>query len=151
MKKFLAVLVVLIIISQLIRCGRIEELDGKYISKDDKKVYYEFDTDYNVTYCENGKSITGTYLIDSDEKTVGLYFSQGKDSADDKMVILRIKNKNKLIGFLSTDQYIKRTFKNYYWKRIIVLLIILGVIQQLYDKVVHKEHKEGKEDFYKER
>lgn len=146
MKKINLIIVVIIGILVFSGCGQIKSLSGKYINEQDSSSYLKFSGESTVVFCTDGEKVTGTYSIAGN--AVMLAFGTGEDAA---IEFLAIKNRSTLIYNLFGVAYVKRTFLNYYWKRILLFgtigFIILGIIGNIIDK---KEKKNGKSTGNKE-
>lgn len=131
-KKYLiiAVIVVLVILSG---CGQVTSLSGKYVNEQNNSEYLKFSGETTVVFRADGEKITGTYSIVGD--TVMLVFGAGENTT---LEFFAIKDKNTLIYNLYGVAYVKRTFWNYYWKKILIFgtigFFILGIIGNILEK-----------------
>ena len=140
MKKMYLVIVVIIGILVFSGCGKVTSLSGKYINEQDSSDYVKFSGESTAVFCIDGDKKTGTYSIAGD--AVMLAFGSGENV---EMEFFAIKNKNTLIYNIFGVAYVKRTFLNYYWKRILLFgaigFVILSIIGNI---LIKKEEKNGK-------
>lgn len=120
MKKISVAIVIMIILATFTGCGRVSSLSGKYVNEQDKSEYFKFSGESTVEMHSGNQKITGTYFIYSD--AVICTFGSG-DNSDSIMFVM--KNKSTLIYNGVGVAFVKKTFFNFYWKVLALLIIIV--------------------------
>lgn len=119
MKKFgLALIIFILLVFN--GCGQISSFSGKYVNEQNKSEYLKFSGESTVDLYSDGRKTTGTYFIYND--AVMVTFGSGDNI---ESTIFAIKNKNTLIYNGVGVAYVKKTFWNYYWKKILLLIFIV--------------------------
>lgn len=123
MKKIVVMLVLFILVA-FSGCGQVKSLSGKYVNEQDKNEYLKFSGESTVEMYSDGEKITGTYFIYAD--AVWSTFGSG-DKA--KSELFAIKNKSTLIYNGVGVAFVKKTFWNYYWKKLVLITVVMyGVL-----------------------
>lgn len=136
MKKIEVIIVVIFMLITFTGCGQVKSLSGKYVNEQDSSEYLKFSGESTVVLCADGEKITGTYSIYKDAAM--LMFGSGDNV---ESVILGIKNKNTLILNIVGVAYVKKTFWNYYWKKILLYGTIGFIVLAVIGNIINKKEK----------
>lgn len=148
MKKriFYVLFMVLLMVCTLTSCGK-NEPSGTYKSESNSDISLEFQDGGRVTFSEGENIIEGTYSVLKD-KYVVLSFVEavnwpvlGQSSPASEMAF-EIENDKTLVCNLSYTAsevelmtFTKAGFLQTHWKTILIVVIVLGIIGTVYEKV----------------
>jgi hypothetical protein len=136
-----------LIIATLSSCGR-KEISGRYINENEPNTYLEFDKNNGVSLYHNEKSIShGTYRISKDTHYLSINFVSGETTGyesfilhDDYKSISVFGDSSKISNEYFSSTFIKeKSFWEKHWLKIIIGLFIIGLIQELGEKLSGKK------------
>jgi len=138
-RKFFQIIILALLLAVSLSGCKSNKLTGTYVCKEDKSVSLAFSGGNNVTFHDGNGDVAGSYTVIDDSVIILLpedvsWPVLGISSASSEMV-LEIENNKTLSAetagvtvLLFNKQGIVKIIWSKYWKQIIIVFVVLGII-----------------------